>query len=88
LWAEHLGADADDPDFRDPAAGFSRWQRTAAALDTWHAGGQSGPRPPGQIRRHDPQPVSRLQTLWAAPLYRHLFDPDGRPHQLRHHNEF
>jgi phosphatidylserine/phosphatidylglycerophosphate/cardiolipin synthase-like enzyme len=88
LWAEHLGADADDPDFLDCELGFARWQRTAAALDAWHDAGESGRRPPGQIRRHEPDPVSRLQTLWAAPLYRHLYDPDGRPRSMRRRNEF
>jgi phosphatidylserine/phosphatidylglycerophosphate/cardiolipin synthase-like enzyme len=88
LWSEHLATDADDPGFLDPAVGFARWQRIAAALDDWHEGGRSGPRPPGQVRRHDPEPVSRLQSLWSAPLYRTLYDPDGRPRRMRRRNEF
>jgi hypothetical protein len=60
----------------------------AAALDDWHEGGRSGPRPPGQVRRHDPEPVSRLQSLWSAPLYRTLYDPDGRPRRMRRRKEF
>jgi phosphatidylserine/phosphatidylglycerophosphate/cardiolipin synthase-like enzyme len=84
LWSEHLGAEPS----LDPVEGFDQWTHTAEALDAWHASGRVGPRPPGQIRAHDPQPVSTLQQLWARPLYNHIYDPDGRPRSLRRHNTF
>ncbi len=77
-WSEHLGVDADDPELLDPAVAWDLWAKRADDLDAWHAGGQVGPRPPGQVRRHLPAPVGRGRRLWADPLYRVLFDPDGR----------
>lgn len=84
LWAEHLGSEPD----LDPVEGFEQWQAAAAALDAWHDGGETGPRPAGQIRRHEPVPVGRLAKLWARPLYDYVYDPDGRPRRLRRGNEF
>lgn len=84
LWAEHLGVEPD----LDPVEGFEQWKAAAAALDAWHDGGETGPRPAGQIRRHEPVPVGRLAKLWARPLYDHVYDPDGRPRRLRRGNEF
>jgi phosphatidylserine/phosphatidylglycerophosphate/cardiolipin synthase-like enzyme len=88
VWSEHLGLPGDDPRLLDPGPAFDLWRRTAEDLDRWHAGGRRGPRPPGQVRRHEPEPVSRLQSLWAAPVYRWFFDPDGRPARLRRQDEF
>ncbi|MCU1676527.1 MAG: phospholipase, partial [Frankiales bacterium] len=88
LWAEHLGVDAADERLLDPAAGFELWTSTAAAIDDWHANGKRGDRPAGQARPHDPDPVSRLNRLWAMPAYRRVFDPDGRPWWLRRTNRF
>jgi hypothetical protein len=31
---------------------------------------------------------SRWTRLWATPVYRHLFDPDGRPRSLRRAKAF
>ncbi|MEU8225583.1 phospholipase D-like domain-containing protein [Kribbella sp. NPDC048915] len=83
VWSEHLGRSRDRLAGLSPAAGFDLWKRTAATLDAWHAGGRRGTRPPGQVRAHRTEPVSRLQALWAEPLYRLIYDPDGRPHHLR-----
>jgi phosphatidylserine/phosphatidylglycerophosphate/cardiolipin synthase-like enzyme len=83
LWAEHLGTDANDPRLVDPRAGFDLWRSTTSALDDWHDGGANGPRPPGHARVHRPDPVSAVNRLWAAPLYRLAYDPDGRPLRLR-----
>jgi phosphatidylserine/phosphatidylglycerophosphate/cardiolipin synthase-like enzyme len=83
LWAEHLGLEADDPRLLDPATAFDLWRATADALDGWHRDGRRGPRPPGQVRHHEPEPVSDRQRRWAPWLYRRLFDPDGRPRRLR-----
>jgi phosphatidylserine/phosphatidylglycerophosphate/cardiolipin synthase-like enzyme len=78
LWAEHLGRPVDDPALLDPVAAFSLWCQTADALDDWHAGGQVATRPPGQVRRHRPDPVNGWQRLFAAPIYAVFADPDGR----------
>jgi len=88
VWAEHLGRPADDPALLDPVAAFDIWRDAAAALDTWHAHGRRGPRPPGQARQHRPQPVSRLQAIWAEPAYRLIYDPDARPRRMRRRDEF
>jgi phosphatidylserine/phosphatidylglycerophosphate/cardiolipin synthase-like enzyme len=83
LWSEHLGVADDDPRLLDPRKAFDLWRARADALDAWHRGGRRGPRPPGQVRHHEPEPLSARQQRWAPLLYRTLFDPDGRPHRLR-----
>lgn len=88
VWAEHLGRPSIGLASLDPPAGFDLWQRTAADLEAWYAGGRKGERPPGQIRPHEPEQVTRLQALWAEPLYRVVYDPDGRPHGMRRRGEF
>jgi phosphatidylserine/phosphatidylglycerophosphate/cardiolipin synthase-like enzyme len=85
LWSEHLGT--DDPEL-DPIPGFEQWQQQSVALDTWHATGCPGPRPPGRLRPHHPEPVTRLQSLWAGWLARNLYDPDGRSRAARRRNTF
>jgi len=85
LWSEHLGV--DDPEL-DPVAGFKQWKENAAALDEWHAGGCHRPRPAGRVRRHRPEPVTGLQSVWAGWLARHVYDPDGRPRSMRRQNAF
>jgi phosphatidylserine/phosphatidylglycerophosphate/cardiolipin synthase-like enzyme len=87
LTREHLGAEKDEG-LVDPLEAFDRWRETARALDAWHAEGRRGPRPPGRIREHRPEPVARWQRAYAAPLYRLLIDPDGRPFMLRRAHRF
>jgi phosphatidylserine/phosphatidylglycerophosphate/cardiolipin synthase-like enzyme len=86
LWAEHLGRDGADPALLDLGGAVELWRRTAKELDDWHASGRQGPRPPGQVRLHRPDPVSRIQRLWAEPVTRVLFDPDGRSLKMRLRN--
>jgi phosphatidylserine/phosphatidylglycerophosphate/cardiolipin synthase-like enzyme len=88
VWSEHLGRSRGSLAGLSSPAGFDLWTRTAAALDNWHAGGRRGVRPPGRIRKHRTEPVSKLQALWAEPLYRLVYDPDGRPHRLRRSTTF
>ncbi len=89
LWREHLEAsEADDDELLDPVSAFERWRRTAAELDAWHAGGRHGPRPAGQVRRHEVEDLSRLQTVWAQSFFRAVVDPDGRPRALRRAGAF
>ncbi|MGW7679499.1 phospholipase D-like domain-containing protein [Kribbella sp. NPDC054772] len=82
LWSEHLGR--PDPDLDD----IAQWRTTAAVLDDWHANGCHGPRPSGRIRAHHPQPLTRLESLWAGRLAKHLYDPDARSRTARRQNTF
>ena len=88
LWSEHLGLDQDDTRLLDPSDGLALWRQTADAVDAWHTGGQVGPRPRGQVRRHEPDPVGAVNKVWALPAYANVFDPDGRPWHLRFGNRF
>jgi len=88
LWGEHLGRPVADPALLDPGPAFALWKQTAADLDAWHAGGCDGPRPRGQIRAHEPEPVTGLARLWAGSAYRNFFDPDDRSRRLRRRREF
>jgi phosphatidylserine/phosphatidylglycerophosphate/cardiolipin synthase-like enzyme len=78
LALEHLATAAADYDLDDPIHWFEAFRRTAADLDDWHAGGRVGPRPPGHLRRYRQAPVAWQTRLWAWPMYRVLYDPDGR----------
>ena len=80
LWREHLETD-DVP--VDCDEGFELLRSSAEALDRWHAAGCTGPRPPGRLRVHDPQPVPRLARPLTTLAYRLVNDPDGRPLKLR-----
>jgi phosphatidylserine/phosphatidylglycerophosphate/cardiolipin synthase-like enzyme len=89
LAREHLDrAAGDDADLRDPVGLFDAFARTAADLDAWHAGGRDGDRPPGRLRGYAVNPVSRLTAGWAYPMYRIMYDPDGRPPSLRRRGVF
>jgi phosphatidylserine/phosphatidylglycerophosphate/cardiolipin synthase-like enzyme len=84
LWREHLGrAMGDDQDLLEPSEAIKVFRSTADALERWHRGGQSGERPPGRVRPHPRIQPSRTTRLWAEPLYRRIYDPDGRPAALR-----
>jgi phosphatidylserine/phosphatidylglycerophosphate/cardiolipin synthase-like enzyme len=87
LAREHLCVEKDEG-LLDPIETFERWRAAARALDTWHQGGRRGPRPPGRIREHRPEPVAIWQRPYAAPLYRLLIDPDGRPFAMRRAHRF
>jgi len=79
LMREHLNrAPGDDADLLDPHDAVAAMEIAATALDRWHRGGRVGPRPPGQLRTHDPERMPRVTRLWATPLYRVIYDPDGR----------
>ena len=78
LWREHLDRD-DDAGLIDPADAIEALRSSAAALDAWHDGGRSGPRPPGRLRTHAVVRIPLWQRLLATPAYRTVVDPDGRP---------
>ena len=89
LLREHLDRRADgsqDADLLDPDDAVTAISRAAEALDKWHQGDKSGPRPPGRLRPHKPEKMGLLTRLWAVPSYRMIYDPDGRSwrDKLRH----
>ncbi|HEX7264467.1 MAG TPA: phospholipase D-like domain-containing protein [Candidatus Dormibacteraeota bacterium] len=89
LWREHLGrADGDDRDLLDPDEAWARFRAAALELDRWHLDGERGERPPGRVRPHPRIQPSRLTRLWAEPLYRTVYDPDGRPAALRREGDW
>jgi phosphatidylserine/phosphatidylglycerophosphate/cardiolipin synthase-like enzyme len=91
LAREHLDLAPDgseDDRVIDPERFVATLEERARAVDEWHEGGRTGPRPPGRLRPHRPERLSRLTRLWATPAYRLLVDPDGRPMRLRLRREF
>jgi phosphatidylserine/phosphatidylglycerophosphate/cardiolipin synthase-like enzyme len=89
LAREHLDRDAgDDADLIDPVSVFEAFARSAATLERWHDAGRTGTRPPGRLRPYRMSPQSRLTRAWATPLYRTIYDPDGRPLGLRRRHAF
>ncbi len=89
LWREHLGRSAgDDRGLLDPGEAVATFRATAQALERWHAGGGLGERPPGRVRPHPRIQPSWTTRLWAEPLYRKIYDPDGRPSHLRHSGDW
>jgi phosphatidylserine/phosphatidylglycerophosphate/cardiolipin synthase-like enzyme len=79
LWREHLDRGSDDvDDLLDPASAFAAFAAAADGLQEWYDGGCSGPRPPGRVLRAQSRPLGRGERLWSTPVYRLLYDPDGR----------
>jgi phosphatidylserine/phosphatidylglycerophosphate/cardiolipin synthase-like enzyme len=79
LMRQHLDrAPGDDADLVDPHAAVAAMEAAATALDAWYRGGRPGPRPPGRLRSHHPDRMPRRTRLWATPIYRLVYDPDGR----------
>jgi phosphatidylserine/phosphatidylglycerophosphate/cardiolipin synthase-like enzyme len=87
LSCEHLGIQPADAPATDHEA-FDTFRRAAASLDSWHAAGRRGPRPPGRLRRYDVPRLSPWTRAWARVLYRFMYDPDGRPAALRRAGTF
>jgi phosphatidylserine/phosphatidylglycerophosphate/cardiolipin synthase-like enzyme len=89
LAREHLGRDAgDDRDLIDPVQFFDVMVAAAERLDAWHDAGSRGDKPSGQLRRRPNVTLGRGTRLFARPLYRLIYDPDGRPWRLRHSQQF
>lgn len=82
LWREHLdrgAGDVDDlSDLLEPDQAVAAFAASAQALQQWHDGGDVGTRPPGRLLPHRSATVAGRDRLWAAPIYRTLYDPDGR----------
>jgi phosphatidylserine/phosphatidylglycerophosphate/cardiolipin synthase-like enzyme len=84
LAAEHLDRpDEDVDDLCDPVAMFDEFAKSAVELQAWHDAGERGPRPAGRLRPYRPPQLSRSTLAWARPMYRKIYDPDGRPRSLR-----
>jgi phosphatidylserine/phosphatidylglycerophosphate/cardiolipin synthase-like enzyme len=82
LLREHLDRAGDgsaDAGLLDPDEVVRTVRAAAGELDGWHARGRQGPRPPGRLRPHRPEQLGRWTRAWAVPLYRLVYDPDGRP---------
>jgi phosphatidylserine/phosphatidylglycerophosphate/cardiolipin synthase-like enzyme len=62
---------------------FQSYARSADALERWYSDGKVGPRPPGRLRPLAHVELSRFTRAWATAAYRLVFDPDGRPLDLR-----
>ncbi len=81
LWREHMDLPADgskDDGLVDPEEAVRTIQEAADELDAWHRRGRTGPRPPGRVRPHQPEEPGLLTRIWAEPVYRLVYDPDGR----------
>lgn len=80
LWREHLDRDEGaETDLLHPKQAFDAFAAQARALADWHETGRLGPRPPGRVVPHRLGEITRTQRIWATPLLRLVFDPDGRP---------
>jgi phosphatidylserine/phosphatidylglycerophosphate/cardiolipin synthase-like enzyme len=89
LWREHLGReDGEDADLVDPAEAVAKFRETALDLERWYVGGRRGQRPPGYVRPHPRIQPSQMTTLWAEPIYRTIYDPDGRSPEMRRRSEW
>jgi phosphatidylserine/phosphatidylglycerophosphate/cardiolipin synthase-like enzyme len=89
LAREHLGrAEGEDSDLIDPAQFFDAMAAAADRLDSWHDSGSRGDKPSGHLRRRPEVTLGRGTRLFARPLYRLIYDPDGRPWQLRRTGRF
>jgi phosphatidylserine/phosphatidylglycerophosphate/cardiolipin synthase-like enzyme len=87
LMREHLQRD-DDAELIDPVSAFRAFATSAAQLQKWHDGGRAGPRPVGRLRPYRTPTLSRATQLWARPMYRAVYDPDGRPRRMRRRKSF
>lgn len=72
----------------DPLGMFEQFAQSADALERWHADGRVGERPPGRLRCLPEPQLSLFRQLVAAPWYRLLHDPDGRPWAMRLRKQF
>jgi phosphatidylserine/phosphatidylglycerophosphate/cardiolipin synthase-like enzyme len=88
LMREHLGTDAGQHDLVDPDAAFDAFRESAARLDAWYRDGRRGTRPPGRLRRYGQPQLSAWTRAWSAPMYRVLYDPDGRSVGMRWAHRF
>jgi len=70
-------------DCLDPSAMFDAYAEHADRLESWHAGGRQGERPPGRLRPLPLPPLSTFTRTWAKLPLSWIHDPDGRPEPIR-----
>ncbi len=81
---EHLDrAAGDDGDLLDPGTFFDTFADAAERLEAWYRDGGSGLRPPGRLRPLTLPRLSCWSRLWSSPVYRLVYDPDGRRRSWR-----
>jgi len=85
---EHLEREGQMDDLHDPAHMFTSLADCATALQGWYDGGCQGARPPGRLRPINDGTLTRFTRTWATPLYHLLYDPDGRPLNLKMRRAF
>ncbi len=86
LLREHLDRAAngsEDDGLEDMGSVVEAIEASALALENWHVSGRKGPRPPGRLRPHRSENLGRLTRSWAVPVYRAVYDPDGRSYRAR-----
>ena len=90
LAREHLElAEGERQDeLSDPVRAADAFAASAHNLQRWHDGGRHGPRPAGRIRPYRLDRLDSSTLRWAEPLYRVVYDPDGRPGRLRRSHQF
>lgn len=88
LATEHLELSGPTDDLDDPRNTFNAFADSAALLQRWYDGGYQGARPPGRLRPVNEATLSRFTQVWATALYRLIYDPDGRPLNLRMRGAF
>jgi phosphatidylserine/phosphatidylglycerophosphate/cardiolipin synthase-like enzyme len=89
LASEHLDRSSGrHDDLIDPISAFRAFASSADDLQRWHDLGRQGPRPAGRLRPYRAPSLSRRTLAWATPLYRIVYDPDGRPVSLRRKHQF
>jgi len=89
LACEHLGRTPDDAaDLLHADSAFRTFARAAASLQNWYDKGCREARPPGRLRPAEAMTLDRRTSAWATPLYRLLYDPDGRPRSARRSGAF
>ena len=81
LAREHLGT-TDVVDLAAPGAMFEAFRDSARRLDEWRRR-PTGDRPPGQLRTYSTPELGPLTRAWSTPLYRLMYDPDGRSPRQR-----
>jgi phosphatidylserine/phosphatidylglycerophosphate/cardiolipin synthase-like enzyme len=87
LLREHLEL-TEDKDLLDPDLLVREIVATTETLRAWHRGGGQGPRPRGRLMPHETKTLSWHQKLWAVPIYRLIYDPDGRSWRARRRGEW
>ena len=88
LAAEHLDRRGPMDDLHDLAQTFTIFADCAAQLERWYDGGCQGARPPGRLRPVDDGTLTWFTRAWTVPLYRFLYDPDGRPVKVKMRRSF